>query len=52
MRNLRNVRFDRWPHQNITATAWDPENDEILCVIGPTADGHIELSRIREGRST
>lgn len=61
MRNLRNLRFDNWRLQNISQSAWDTEKDDItatcwdaasdavLCVIGPTEAGAIELVRISDG---
>ncbi|OAA44291.1 elongator complex protein [Metarhizium rileyi] len=53
MRNLRNVRFGRWSHPNITSACWDPEKDEVVCTIGPTADSStIELVRISESDLT
>ncbi|KAF7543377.1 hypothetical protein G7046_g10013 [Stylonectria norvegica] len=52
MRNLRNIRFERWEHDNVTASCWDPEKDEILCVVGPTSESSsIELVRVSEGQS-
>ncbi|KAH6605033.1 hypothetical protein Trco_006740 [Trichoderma cornu-damae] len=52
MRNLRNLRFGRWRHPDITAACWDPENDEIVCSIGPTAQNPtIELVRLSEDDS-
>ncbi|KAF5133760.1 Elongator complex protein 1 [Metarhizium anisopliae] len=53
MRNLRNVRFGRWSHPNITSACWDPEKDEVVCTIGPTADStSIELVRVSENDLT
>lgn len=49
MRNLRNVRFDRWGQADITATCWDPEGDEIIGTAGPTETGAVQLLRFREG---
>ncbi|KAL7921536.1 IKI3 family domain-containing protein [Trichoderma austrokoningii] len=52
MRNLRNLRFGRWRHPDLTAACWDPENDEIVCCIGPTAQNQtIELVRLSEADS-
>ncbi|KAL6691986.1 IKI3 family domain-containing protein [Trichoderma pleuroticola] len=52
MRNLRNLRFGRWRHPDITAACWDPENDEIVCTIGPTAENPtIELVRLSDADS-
>ncbi|UKZ82239.1 hypothetical protein TrVFT333_010024 [Trichoderma virens FT-333] len=52
MRNLRNLRFGRWRHPGITAACWDPENDEIVCTIGPTAENPtIELVRLSDADS-
>jgi elongator complex protein 1 len=49
MRNLRNVRFGRWSHADITSACWDPEKDEVVCTVGPTAESpKIELVRIAE----
>lgn len=49
MRNLRNLRFGRWRHPDLTAACWDPENDEIVCSIGPTAQNQtIELVRLSD----
>jgi hypothetical protein len=49
MRNLRNLRFGRWRHPDLTAACWDPENDEIVCSIGPTAQNQtIELVRVSD----
>ncbi|KAH7311658.1 elongator complex protein [Stachybotrys elegans] len=47
MRNLRNLRFGRWRSSDITATCWDPENDDILCTRGPTpSSSQVELVRV------
>lgn len=49
MRNLRNVRFGRWRHSDITSVCWDPEKDDILCTVGPTEkSSNIELVRISD----
>ncbi|KND92822.1 Elongator complex protein 1 [Tolypocladium ophioglossoides CBS 100239] len=49
MRNLRNVRFGRWTYPDITSACWDPEKDELLCTVGPTAQSSsIELVRVSE----
>ncbi|KAM0473408.1 hypothetical protein ACHAPX_008155 [Trichoderma viride] len=49
MRNLRNLRFGRWRHPDLTAACWDPETDEIVCSIGPTAQNQtIELVRLSD----
>ncbi|POR35688.1 Elongator complex protein 1 [Tolypocladium paradoxum] len=49
MRNLRSVRFGRWTRPDITSTCWDPERDELLCTVGPTAQSSsIELVRVSE----
>ncbi|KID90628.1 elongator complex protein [Metarhizium guizhouense ARSEF 977] len=53
MRNLRNVRFGRWSHPDITSACWDPEKDEVVCTIGPTPDStSIELVRVSENDLT
>ncbi|OAQ71074.1 IKI3 family protein [Pochonia chlamydosporia 170] len=53
MRNLRNVRFGRWSHPDITSACWDPEKDEVLCTVGPTAESsNIELVRVSENDTT
>lgn len=50
MRNLRNLRFGRLAHADITAACWDPETDQVLCTAGPTAQNPtIELFRVAEG---
>ncbi|KFA71906.1 hypothetical protein S40288_09207 [Stachybotrys chartarum IBT 40288] len=47
MRNLRNVRFGRWRHPDITAACWDPESDDILCTVGPSpSSSNTELMRV------
>ncbi|KAF5025006.1 hypothetical protein F66182_2957 [Fusarium sp. NRRL 66182] len=47
MRNLRNIRFGLCHRAHVTATCWDPEKDEVLCVAGPTEESSgIELLRI------
>ncbi|KAF4999843.1 hypothetical protein FGRMN_2223 [Fusarium graminum] len=47
MRNLRNIRFGQCHRANVTATCWDPEKDEVLCVAGPTEESSgIELLRV------
>ncbi|KAL6889877.1 IKI3 family domain-containing protein [Trichoderma longibrachiatum] len=52
MRNLRNLRFGRWRHPDITAACWDPETDEIVCAIGPTEQNPtIELVRLSDSDS-
>lgn len=49
MRNLRNVRFGRWRHADITHACWDSETDELLCTVGPTAESsQIELVRVSD----
>jgi elongator complex protein 1 len=51
MRNLRNVRFGRWRHADITSACWDPEKDDILCTVGPTLkSSNIELVRVSENQ--
>lgn len=51
MRNLRNVRFGRWRHPDITSACWDPEKDDILCTLGPTQQSsNIELVRVSENQ--
>ncbi|KHN97774.1 elongator complex protein [Metarhizium album ARSEF 1941] len=53
MRNLRHVRFGRWSHPHVTSACWDPEKDEVVCTIGPTADtSTIELVRVSENDIT
>ncbi|KAL6860955.1 IKI3 family domain-containing protein [Trichoderma novae-zelandiae] len=52
MRNLRNLRFGRWRHPDLTAACWDPESDEIVCTIGPTEQNPtIELVRLSDSDS-
>jgi elongator complex protein 1 len=47
MRNLRNLRFGQCQRANVTATCWDPEKDQVLCVAGPTEESSgIELLRV------
>lgn len=47
MRNLRNLRFGRWSHSDITAACWDPETDDLICTVGPTQQSsEIELIRV------
>jgi len=53
MRNLRNVRYQKWspPAQFqgrlVTAITWDLANDSAVCTIGPTAENAlIELVRL------
>ncbi|KAI9793490.1 MAG: hypothetical protein M1816_007922 [Peltula sp. TS41687] len=40
MRNLKNIRCSMrtLPTENVTATAWDPTTDSLLCVSGPSGD--------------
>ncbi|PGH16468.1 hypothetical protein AJ79_01799 [Helicocarpus griseus UAMH5409] len=49
MRNLRNIHLREVPLQSelpLTATAWDPATDSILCTFGPTeTNAVIELKR-------
>lgn len=52
MRNLRNLRFGRWRHPDVTAACWDPETDEIVCAVGPTEQNPtIELVRLSDSDS-
>ncbi|QUC22981.1 uncharacterized protein UV8b_07222 [Ustilaginoidea virens] len=49
MRNLRNVRFGRWMHPNITSACWDADNDDVLYTVGPTEESStIELVRVSQ----
>nr|KMM73499.1 IKI3-like protein [Coccidioides posadasii RMSCC 3488] len=52
MRNLRNIRFAEIPLPEglpLTATAWDPTTDSVLCAFGPTeTSAVIELRRKEE----
>ncbi|PHH81432.1 hypothetical protein CDD83_3579 [Cordyceps sp. RAO-2017] len=52
MRNLRNVRFGHWTlggSSDITSACWDPNKDEVLCTLGPTApSSSIQLVRLAE----
>ncbi|ATY64342.1 killer toxin sensitivity (IKI3) [Cordyceps militaris] len=51
MRNLRNLRFGRLAEADVTAACWDPDTDEVICTIGPTAHNPtIQLLRVSEGR--
>ncbi|OAA77798.1 iki3 [Akanthomyces lecanii RCEF 1005] len=50
MRNLRNLRFGRLALADVTAACWDPETDEIISTVGPTAQNPtIQLFRVSEG---
>ncbi|XWW96943.1 hypothetical protein V2A60_004923 [Cordyceps javanica] len=52
MRNLRNLRFGRLAQVDITAACWDPETDEVICAVGPTAQNPtVQLLRVSEGRN-
>lgn len=49
MRNLRNVRFGRWKHADITSACWDAETDELLCTVGPTPQSsNVDLVRVTD----
>ncbi|WEW55517.1 Putative elongator complex protein 1 [Emydomyces testavorans] len=52
MRNLRNIRFAETLLKEdppLTATAWDPATDSVLCAFGPTeANAVVELRRKEE----
>ncbi|KAJ3474854.1 hypothetical protein NLG97_g9667 [Lecanicillium saksenae] len=51
MRNLRNLRFGRLAQPDVTSSCWDPETDEVICTVGPTAQNPtIQLLRVSEGR--
>ncbi|PGH27475.1 hypothetical protein AJ80_00715 [Polytolypa hystricis UAMH7299] len=49
MRNLRNIRLKEVPLEGqlpLTATAWDPATDALICAFGPTEESAvIELKR-------
>ncbi|CAM1509326.1 Fc.00g030650.m01.CDS01 [Cosmosporella sp. VM-42] len=50
MRSLCNIRFGRWDATDVSAVCWDPEQDEVLCAVGPVGEeGRIELLRVQEG---
>lgn len=52
MRNLRNLRFGRWRHSDVTSACWDAEADELICTVGPTpSNPSIELVRLSEGNN-
>jgi len=56
MRNLRNIRHHTWTAPSaepasipISATCWDPAQDQVLCTFGPREhDGQIQLVRVIE----
>ncbi|KAH7040468.1 IKI3 family-domain-containing protein [Microdochium trichocladiopsis] len=56
MRNLRNIRHHTWTTPSaepvsvpISATCWDPAQDQVLCTFGPREhDGQIQLVRVVE----
>jgi hypothetical protein len=53
MRNLRNIRYETWrsppeyEFRQISATAWDNTNDEVIVAYGPSEnDTLVELVRV------